>query len=1078
MARSSVEFSRPRLGLVVAGVFLLATLIATTAGAVDTVSTSGVRIVTVPVGADTAAVAMVGDAIALQHGVKPGGLWPGSGPLIRIANDLPAGANIAIKDMNASLEVVGSYLLGGVRHAFVWSAANGATEIPDPTGIVVDPNIFEARGISDDGWIVGTYQAEALTCGYDQVNPCGFLATPDGSGSYDVTTLTGHPGPILYFDAQDIEQATVDGISQHIAVGFGLAWSDIAGWTVLDTGDSNPTTSVIGNDVNRNGELVGISISGADVRAAYWSAPDASKTDLGLLSGDARSDALAINDSGMIVGFSGTDSTEGTAVVWPNPTSAPEDLGHLGEGINYSIAYGLNEDGIIVGVSGAEPMGDAVIWDRQGDYEVGPVIQIDSIPDQTVAPGALVDITVTSSGAQLPVYELFEDEPPDLTNPPPPEVFFGAIAGTDDYQFFWATPAELGDHTFTVRVTDAFDPSIPGATETFTITIGQETSVDINVGESIVVTDELIPPGAALIQLTEDIGVGDTVAVRPPVSIGIVEDIAVSDSPVLSPALQIGISETVSVSDGVLVSPEPLGTIEGVKWEDLDGDAVRDPSESTLSGVTVYLDLNDDGSVDPGEPSVTTDAHGAYQFTDLLPGVWVVREVVPDGYLQTFPTVADDGEHRVAVHAGVTVSDVDFGNQPVPNLPPVIEPIDDVILDVDEPVVIEPVINDPEGDPFSHEWSGTPPTAVINGIFSYTPPIEDAGKTFEVTLTVTQDDDPANVATETFTVTVNPTNQPPIIEPIPDVFAVVGQEILVTPVITDPEGDSLSHRWEGGPPNAITNGVYYLTPTAEQAPGLYHITLTVFQDNDPSISTSETFTIYVAGLPAVPDGEPGVDPPVSGPGDDIVISGEGFLPGSEVGPVVFSDPVLLGSALVASDGTFTGTFTLPDTIEDGLHQIVVIGQGPSGQLRTLVREIEVTSDTDGDGLTDDEEALIGTDPANPDSDGDGLVDGLDVSWLDQYIRGVSNGAFRGSWITKLRIQLRLYTAEGAVRLGRRQLALGVIDSILARTDGCGTQPDRNDWITDCVVQTEFRALLEIYRTNVAEMELPEPWWGW
>lgn len=35
------------------------------------------------------------------------------------------------------------------------------------------------------------------------------------------------------------------------------------------------------------------------------------------------------------------------------------------------------------------------------------------------------------------------------------------------------------------------------------------------------------------------------------------------------------------------------------------------------------------------------------------------------------------------------------------------------------------------------------------------------------------------------------------------------------------------------------------------------------------------------------------------------------------------------------------------------------------------------ADADGDGLTDDQEAALGTDPANPDTDGDGLADGAD-----------------------------------------------------------------------------------------------------
>ena len=37
-----------------------------------------------------------------------------------------------------------------------------------------------------------------------------------------------------------------------------------------------------------------------------------------------------------------------------------------------------------------------------------------------------------------------------------------------------------------------------------------------------------------------------------------------------------------------------------------------------------------------------------------------------------------------------------------------------------------------------------------------------------------------------------------------------------------------------------------------------------------------------------------------------------------------------------------------------------------------------TADSDGDGLTDSDEALLGTDPANPDTDGDGITDGVET----------------------------------------------------------------------------------------------------
>lgn len=37
-----------------------------------------------------------------------------------------------------------------------------------------------------------------------------------------------------------------------------------------------------------------------------------------------------------------------------------------------------------------------------------------------------------------------------------------------------------------------------------------------------------------------------------------------------------------------------------------------------------------------------------------------------------------------------------------------------------------------------------------------------------------------------------------------------------------------------------------------------------------------------------------------------------------------------------------------------------------------------SADSDGDGLTDSEELLLGTNPFNPDTDGDGLSDGQEV----------------------------------------------------------------------------------------------------
>jgi hypothetical protein len=52
---------------------------------------------------------------------------------------------------------------------------------------------------------------------------------------------------------------------------------------------------------------------------------------------------------------------------------------------------------------------------------------------------------------------------------------------------------------------------------------------------------------------------------------------------------------------------------------------------SAASGELVYLDLNNDGLWDPGDPTTTTDTNGNFTFTDLAPGTYTVRELLGSG---------------------------------------------------------------------------------------------------------------------------------------------------------------------------------------------------------------------------------------------------------------------------------------------------------------------------------------------------------------------------------------------------------------------------------------------------------------
>lgn len=117
------------------------------------------------------------------------------------------------------------------------------------------------------------------------------------------------------------------------------------------------------------------------------------------------------------------------------------------------------------------------------------------------------------------------------------------------------------------------------------------------------------------------------------------------------------------------------GSIHGIKWVDLNGDSQRSLDEPGLAGVTVYVDLNENGKLDDAEPHTQTiqddpttkqDETGQYHLSDLAAGEYLVREVIPEGSIPTFPLSAS-GEpegHKVQLDAGGTVKNIDFGNMP------------------------------------------------------------------------------------------------------------------------------------------------------------------------------------------------------------------------------------------------------------------------------------------------------------------------------------------------------------------------------------------------------------------------------
>ena len=118
-----------------------------------------------------------------------------------------------------------------------------------------------------------------------------------------------------------------------------------------------------------------------------------------------------------------------------------------------------------------------------------------------------------------------------------------------------------------------------------------------------------------------------------------------------------------------------LGNISGMKFNDLDGDGVKDAGELGLAGWVIKL-TNSSGST----VTTTTDANGKYVFSLLADDTYTVSEVLKPGWTQTAPTPIPPGTYTVVIDSGADVSDKDFGNiekelPPPPAAVPTLTPI-------------------------------------------------------------------------------------------------------------------------------------------------------------------------------------------------------------------------------------------------------------------------------------------------------------------------------------------------------------------------------------------------------------------
>jgi len=101
--------------------------------------------------------------------------------------------------------------------------------------------------------------------------------------------------------------------------------------------------------------------------------------------------------------------------------------------------------------------------------------------------------------------------------------------------------------------------------------------------------------------------------------------------------------------------------ISGTKWHDKDGDGhlTGDTEEQAIPGWRIYVDINENGQFDTGEPNEITDANGNYVLT-VPNGTWVLAEEASPCLEQTYP--GGNGTYNITLAKGQLVEGYNFGN--------------------------------------------------------------------------------------------------------------------------------------------------------------------------------------------------------------------------------------------------------------------------------------------------------------------------------------------------------------------------------------------------------------------------------
>jgi probable HAF family extracellular repeat protein len=597
--------------------------------ATDTLSTTGVHIVVVPVPDDLFGNPGGGVANAINDSGSIVGtaeqpatrafVWNGVGHPQLIEAPNPSDPSYGV-DINDLTEIVGTY--GSPTRAFLWDGTS-STDLGTPPGATSGGGI-DAKGIDDLGNIVGTYDATVSATCQPATLPGGKCSYYRVEGASQLTPMLA-PSADQHALATDVDGGEIvgNGWSFNIASDSyfalpGQALADDAGTIVGTVETENGIRAAILSDPPvilptlggsfsvghgyGHGWVVGSSeTSTGETHAFYWSAADGI-VDLGTLGG-AGSDAFGVNADGLIVGRA-QDGALWRPVVWdplgiydPDfpPEIAPIGPQVVGEGDSLTVTPEITDpDGDPFTViwtnlpDGATQVGTSLQWDSAvaGSYVATVTAVQDGQPLNTTS----VDVPIqVVAGNHAPVLDPIGDHLAQVGV----ELSIAASASDADgsaqqltYLMIFGTPTAplpipgdasidpaSGLFTWTPTSADIGDHTVTiGVQDNGSPPLGDYETFTITVGTT---------PTSVQVSIVEGVGVGDSVIVAGSIVIHLAEGIGVGDNPSVRPPVLILLTEGVGVADDVAVRPPVQILIsEGVGV--LDVPAVAGPLHVTV----------------------------------------------------------------------------------------------------------------------------------------------------------------------------------------------------------------------------------------------------------------------------------------------------------------------------------------------------------------------------------------------------------------------------------------------------------------------------------------------------------------